>query len=143
MNSLFKVSAKNHAGMIIMSILAEGQITSKKSEDAFISLKDIAGEMGLSQKFLEEIAAALKKSKLVEGRQGPGGGYRLTRDAKKISVYEILVALEGPIIPMSCDDAICPVANKCASKSLWSVLHNELIKTLKEISLSQISKVGL
>ncbi len=133
MNSLFKVSAKNHSGMILMTILAEAQASSD-----FVSLKDVAQKMGLSMKFLEEIAAALKKAKLVEGRKGPGGGYRLARDAKEISVYEILVALEGPIAAMSCDGAFCPVAHKCASKSLWGFLHEDLIKSLKKTSLKQI-----
>ena len=136
MNSLFKVSAKNHSGMILMTILAEAHASSD-----FVSLKDVAEKMGLSMKFLEEIAAALKKAKLVEGRKGPGGGYKLARDAKEISVYEILVALEGPIAAMSCDGAFCPVADKCASKSLWGFLHQDLIKSLKKTSLHKITKV--
>lgn len=127
--------------MIIMSALAEGQASANKSGDGFISLKEIANDMGLSQKFLEEIAAALKKAKLVIGKKGPGGGYKLVRPAKDMSVYDILVALEGPIAPMSCDGAFCPVAGKCSSKILWGGLHKELVKSIKATSLSQISKV--
>jgi len=145
MNSLFKVSAKNHSGMILMTILAQGSgrrisnFEFRTSKDEYVSLKDVAEEMGLSVKFLEEIAAALKKADLVEGRKGPGGGYRLAKLAKDISVYEILVALEGPISAMSCDGAICPVAEKCTSKSLWGFLHNDLIKSLKKTSLKKIA----
>lgn len=134
MNSLFKVSAKNHAGMILMAILAEVDASAE-----FLSLKGVAEEMGLSVKFLEEIAAALKKANLIEGRKGPGGGYRLAKDADEISVYEILVALEGPIAAMSCDGALCPVAEKCTSKSLWGFLHKDLIKSLKKTSLKKIT----
>ncbi|MBD3281963.1 Rrf2 family transcriptional regulator [Candidatus Uhrbacteria bacterium] len=145
MNSLFRVSAKNHAGMILMTILAEGSdhrisnIEYRTSKDRYVSLKDVAEEMGLSVKFLEEIAAALKRARLIEGRKGPGGGYRLAKSAEDISAYDIVVALEGSISPMSCDKSICPFAEKCTSKSLWVFLHKDLIKSLKKTSLKQIS----
>ncbi len=122
--------------MILMTILAEAD-----ASFSFVSLKDVADKMGLSMKFLEEIAAALKKAKLVVGRKGPGGGYKLAKDSKEISIYEILVALEGPITAMSCDGAFCPVSEKCSSKNLWGVLHEDLIKTLKKKTLHEISKI--
>lgn len=140
--------------MILMSILAEQEsrptshqpsprlrsagVPRPTSDEVFVSLKDVAGEMGLSMKFLEEIAAALKMAGLIEGRKGPGGGYRLAREAKSISVYEILVALEGPIAGMSCKGTLCPVADKCTSKSLWGFLHEDLIKSLKQTTLQKI-----
>jgi Rrf2 family protein len=143
MNSLFKVSAKNHAGMLLMSLLAAekgrvAKIESLIAEDAYVSLKDVAKEMGLSQKFLEEIAAALKKAKLIEGRKGPGGGYKLARASHEISVYEIVTALEGPITGLNCGSGFCPVSDKCSSKSLWKFLHEDLIKSLKQTNLMQI-----
>jgi len=138
MNSLFKVSAKNHAGMILMTILAR-QESCFAADDAYVSLKDVAKEMGLSQKFLEEIAAALKKAGLIKGRKGPGGGYRLAKDAKQISAEDILVALEGAITPISCEGAFCPVAQKCQSKTLWGFLYKDLINSLKSKSLEEIA----
>jgi len=134
MNTLFKVSAKNHAGMILISILAEEGL----SED-YVSLKDIADKMHLSKKFLEEIAAALKKAGLVSGRKGPGGGYKLAKDPKDISAYEILTALEGQFVTVSCEGGLCPVAEHCASKKLWGFLFRDLIESLKKTSLHQIS----
>ena len=135
MNSLFRVSAKNHAGMILMSILANRA----KQDGDYVSLKEIASEMGLSQKFLEEIAASVKRAKLVEGKKGPNGGYRLAKKAEDISIHKILVALEGPIAKMGCDSSICPVAEKCTSKSLWGFLHKDLIESLNKTSLKQIA----
>ncbi len=142
MNSLFKVSAKNHAGMLLMSILAEKFETLEKgslnADKIFVSLKDVSKQMRLSQKFLEEIAASLKKVGLIEGRKGPGGGYKLARDPREISVYEIVTALEGPIAGLSCGSGFCPISDKCASKSLWKFLHEDLIKSLKQTSLLRI-----
>ncbi|MDD5726772.1 MAG: Rrf2 family transcriptional regulator [Patescibacteria group bacterium] len=131
MNSLFRVSARNHAGMIMMTMLA-----SAKGE--FLSLQEIADCMHLSQGFLEEIAMSLKKAGLISGRKGPGGGYQLAKPAAKITAEQILVALEGPVMFVDCGSGHCPVASACSSKSLWSFLQKDVIASLKKTNLAQI-----
>ena len=135
MNSLFRVSARNHAGLILMTQIAESQ-----SPVSFVSLKEVAECMGLSQGFLEEIAMALKKAELIKGRKGPGGGYRLARPATKITAEQILVALEGPIVLVDCHGSQCPVAAACASKSLWGFLQKDVLKSLRQTTLAKIIK---
>lgn len=133
MNSLFRVSARNHAGMILISRIAEA-----KSPDDFISLNAIADDMKLSQGFLEEIATSLKKAGLIKGRKGPGGGYRLAKPASKITAEQILIALEGPVVLVPCHGKVCGVAKYCKSKSLWSFLQKDVLQSLKQTTLSNI-----
>ena len=132
MNSLFRISEKNHTGMILMSILAQD-----KGQN-YISLQQIAEQMHLSQGYLEEIALSLKKSKLIKGKKGRSGGYKLAKDPQNITAEEILVALEGPILSMQCDTEHCPVAQDCSSKNLWAILQKDLIHSLKTITLNQL-----
>jgi len=131
-NSLIRVSARNHAGLILMTELAQ-------SAD-FVSLRDVAGHMGLSQGFLEEVAADLKNAGLIKGRKGPGGGYCLAKAAGNITAEQILTALEGPISLVACHGGACPVAAACASKSLWGFLQRDIIKSLKRTTLAEIVK---
>lgn len=130
MNSLFKVSARNHAGMILMTVLAS-------AKGGFLSLREIADDMHLSQGFLEEIAMKLKRADLIEGRKGAKGGYGLARPANKITAEEILVALEGPIGLPGCS-GFCPVSSSCSSRTLWGFLYKDLLKSLKSTKLSDI-----
>ena len=131
-NSLIRVSARNHAGMILMTALAE-----HAKGGVYISLSDIARANNLSQGFLEEMAFALKAQGLIQGRKGPGGGYRLAKPASKISAEQILTALEGPIAPVACSG--CPSAHgSCASKSLWDFLRSDVSASLKRTSLQQM-----
>jgi len=132
MNSIFRISEKNHAGMILMSILAQ------KKDIGYISLNDIAQEMLLSQGYLEEISTALKKAKLIKGKKGRSGGYKLTKNPQDITAEDILVALEGPILSMQCDSEHCPVSKNCSSKNLWAILQKDLIHSLKTITLNQL-----
>ncbi|MCC7523014.1 Rrf2 family transcriptional regulator [Candidatus Uhrbacteria bacterium] len=133
MNSLFRVSERNHFGLIFMTQLAA------LPEGGFLTVKDAAEDMGMSEGYLEEIASSLKKHRLIAGRQGPGGGYRLAKDAKEISAKEIVEALEGPVSLVPCmDDHACPVASKCKSKKLWGFLQKDVVETLANTTLSQI-----
>ncbi|HPN14660.1 MAG TPA: Rrf2 family transcriptional regulator [bacterium] len=139
-NSLFRVSARNHAGMILMTQIAAlgtGPVKSLPGVD-YVSLKEVSERMGLSQGFLEEIATLLKKAGLIKARKGPGGGYRLSRPANKITAEQILVALEGPINLVECHGGACPVAELCSSKALWNFLQQDILKSLKKTTLDKM-----
>lgn len=133
MNSLFRVSERNHFGLILMTQLA------KLSEGSFLSLKEAAEDMSMPLGYLEEIAGLLKTAGLVQGRQGPKGGYRLAKPAQDITAKEIVEALEGPVALVACNDGGCPVAGKCHSKKLWSFLQKNVVQTLNETRLSEIT----
>lgn len=143
MNSLFRVSARNHAGMIMMTMLASAKsrsLASAMTKGEFLSLQEIADCMHLSQGFLEEIAMSLKKAGLISGRKGPGGGYRLAKPAAKITAEQILVALEGPVMFVDCGSGHCPVASACSSKSLWGFLQKDVVKSLRQTTLADVLK---
>jgi Rrf2 family protein len=88
--SLLKVTRKAELGLRLVSELAlhPGEL---------VSLEAVAKRTGASRKFLEEIAGELRKAKLVEAQRGAAGGYRLARDAKTLTVAEVLTAVEGPM----------------------------------------------
>lgn len=62
-----------------------------------LSLKEIADRQGLSEHYLEQIAAPLRRAGLVTSVRGAQGGYTLGRPPETITVGEILRALEGPL----------------------------------------------
>lgn len=133
MNSLFRVSERNHFGMIFMTQLAA------LAEGEFLSVKDAAKGMGMAEGYLEEVSGSLKKAGLVAGRQGPGGGYRLAKGAEEISAEDIVVALEGPVVLVSCLESHgCPVQEKCQSKNLWGFLQKDVLATLRKTKLSDL-----
>lgn len=107
--------------------------------DTFASLKEIAERMHLSEGYLEEIAASLKKAKLITGKQGPGGGYRLAQSAAQISLAQILTALNGPIEIVDCQKGEgCPVAARCSSKRVWSRVQKGIEETLRNTYVNEI-----
>ncbi len=133
MSHLFRVSARDHSAVVLMAELAHLQ------NGTFASLKDVAETMMLSEGYLEEIAASLKKAKLIEGKQGPRGGYRLAKKAELICLADILTAFDGPIEIVDCQKhGGCPVASKCLSKNIWRHVQSGIEETLSRTKLVDV-----
>lgn len=101
------------------------------------SAKKIAEKEGVPFDFLEKIVSQLEKAKLVKGKKGVQGGYILAKSPQKISVGDILRALEGksPIV----DCVLCQKSKKCAAKQVWAEINTSFNKTLNSIKLSKIT----
>lgn len=59
-----------------------------------LNLTEISKSQGISLSYLEQLFANLRDKGLVKGRRGPGGGYRIAREIKEISVADIMLAVD-------------------------------------------------
>ena len=62
-----------------------------------VQIKDISARGDIPQTYLEQLLNRLVKSGIVRAVRGKRGGYTLTQDPRKISLLNVLEALEGPI----------------------------------------------
>src|SRR3954468_12135682 len=60
-----------------------------------LSSRDLAELQGISPSFLAKIFPKLEKAGIVEASEGVRGGYRLARSPEKISVLQVVDAIEG------------------------------------------------
>src|SRR3989338_7802779 len=93
---MLQVTAKTDYGLLLMAALA------KKSGDEPVSLREIAEKQKLPYRFLTQIVIPLRRAGLLEAKEGVRGGYRFVKSADKISVGEIVRALEGDVALVSC-----------------------------------------
>ena len=111
------VSTRGRYALRMMIDLAENS-----HDHAYIAMKDIAERLEISKKYMEQIMPVLVKNGLVEGLQGLGGGYRLTRRPEDYRVGEILRLTEGDLAPVSClsGDSPCTRSGGCRTIAMWS-----------------------
>jgi Rrf2 family protein len=57
----------------------------------------IASAYGLPEKFLLKVLRPLASAQILRSVKGPNGGYRLARPAAKITLLEVVEAVDGPI----------------------------------------------
>ena len=88
-------------------------------ETEAVSIQSIASRQNISDSYLEQLMAKLKKAGLVESTRGAGGGYRLGRPAAEISVGDILRVLEGSLEAAQCsgmeDESSCENHDICVT----------------------------
>jgi Rrf2 family iron-sulfur cluster assembly transcriptional regulator len=103
-----------------------------------VTLADISQCQGISLSYLEQLFAKLRKSGLVKGVRGPGGGYRLARPANEISIAEIISAVDESVDVTRCaGDGNCQDGEKCLTHELWTDLSKRLYDFLDNITLAQ------
>lgn len=92
-----------------------------RQHDRPVSLKRVSNRQNISLHYLEQIIANLRRAGFVRSIRGASGGYVLTRAADQISVYDVVVTLEGSLAPVSCveDTSSCDHENVCGTQDLW------------------------
>ncbi|MBR4807404.1 MAG: Rrf2 family transcriptional regulator [Lachnospiraceae bacterium] len=129
------ISTRGRYALRVMADLAIHQ------GDGYVPMKDVAGRQDLSLKYLEQILPALTKNNLVEGIQGKGGGYRLTRKPEDYAIGEILRATEKDLAPVSClahDAEECNRRPQCKTIKFWEGLNVVINKYLDDATLADI-----
>ena len=86
-----KLSTKGRYGLRALIDLAQ------YSEVEPVSINSISARQGISERYLEQLMALLKKAGLVKSIRGAGGGYVLAKEKEDISVGDVLRALEGKL----------------------------------------------
>jgi Rrf2 family protein len=129
---MFSLSARTHGALLLLTELA------RLPADGRLRIAEVSAKLGISAAYLEEVAAKLKAAGLVEGKPGPGGGYRLAKPPKEISLETALEAVEGPVALVDCQKSgeTCPVASACHAKGLWSAVQSSIRSSLQNLTIA-------
>ena len=105
-----------------------------------VLLKDIARRQEISLKYLDRIFSSLKTASLVKSLRGAKGGYILNNQPSKITVKQILVALEGPLDLVECvrDKDFCHRIHSCVMHDIWYELGKAMELVLETTSLEDL-----
>ncbi len=110
------------------------------SQENPVTLTDIATRQTISLSYLEQLFARLRKAGMVTGVRGPGGGYKLSRDPKEISIAQIISAVDEQIDSTKCGSKRnCRKDNQpCLTHDLWVGLSEQIHDYLEKISLAEV-----
>jgi Rrf2 family protein len=68
-------------------------------------IRQIAAQQNIPDRYLEQLLATLRRGGIVKSQRGSKGGYLLSRDPWKITLFEVLVCLEGLDKVKKCEEA--------------------------------------
>src|SRR5205809_7204668 len=104
-----------------------------------VTLAGISERQKISLSYLEQLFGKLRRRSLVDSVRGPGGSYQLARDASKVSVADIIRAVEEPLDSTQCGGREnCLENQRCTTHDLWEELNDTVQVFLTGVTLSQL-----
>ncbi|CAG7601531.1 Fe-S cluster assembly transcription factor [Candidatus Vallotia tarda] len=108
-----------------------------------VTLAGISQRQQVSLSYLEQLFGKLRRHEIVESVRGPGGGYNLARRADKVTVADIVMAVNEPIDATQCGGkGICEGAKQldgyCMTHKLWLTLNQKIVEYLDSVSLQDL-----
>lgn len=121
-----RISSKSRYGVQAMFELARHEGSGP------LPLNVIAQRQGLSEHYLEQLIAPLRKAGLVTAQRGAQGGYMLARPAGDIAVGDIIRLLDGPLqVPQAGPDA-------AAVDRVWQRVRDSVLAVVDSVTLADL-----
>lgn len=98
---MFKFSKKADYGLMAVQYIASiqyGDVAGAR----LVNTKEIAEEYQIPVELLAKVLQTLAKHGIIESQNGPKGGYLLARNARAITIAQVLEAIEGPLAITDC-----------------------------------------
>jgi Rrf2 family transcriptional regulator, iron-sulfur cluster assembly transcription factor len=104
--------------------------------------KILAKAEGIPESFLSKILQMLIRRRLVRSYRGMGGGYQLAAAPGKLTLYQLLEMVEGPLGLNLCvvSGAGCDFGPQCAVHDVWVVAQDQLRKTLDAVTIDDLAR---
>jgi Rrf2 family cysteine metabolism transcriptional repressor len=135
---MIRISTRGRYALRAMVDLAQ------HADNGPIARQDIAERQEISADYVAQLFRSLQAAGLVEGVKGPGGGYRLTRDATLIRAGEVVQAVEGPVAVVPCispcpdEGPSCSRVDRCVTHLLWRRVSEAVIEVLDSVTLKDL-----
>ena len=121
-------------------------IASKQKGDAKTGIKQISKDLDLPTPFLAKILQQLAKQKILKSLKGPHGGFSLLRDAKKITILDIVKTIDGEEIFTNCiiHNSTCTCVDKkkepCPLHENYAKVRSEMITLFSTTTVYELVK---
>jgi FeS assembly SUF system regulator len=78
---------------------------------------------------------------LLESQRGAHGGYRLSRSPEKITIADVIRALEGPIAVTECAQhgSGCGIETTCSTRANWRLINTVIRQALEAVTLAHMA----
>ena len=104
-----------------------------------VTLAAVSERQKISLSYLEQLFGKLRRYGLVASVRGPGGGYRLAGPAEKVTVADIIIAVDEPIDATQCGgQENCKDDRRCMTHELWASLNSHIFDFLHSVSLAEL-----
>jgi len=114
----------------------------KQEPGKMVLISEIAEATNAPQMFLAKIFQGFAKMGLVNSFRGTGGGFMLGRHPSKITLKQVVEAVDGPITPNRCliDSMSCERESGCNVHPVWKEVQIRISEILDAVTLEELAR---
>ena len=133
---MLRVSKESDYGMFLLTLLA------LVPDSERVSARKLSAQSGVPFPMASKILKLLAREGLLCSQRGPKGGYSLTRRPDRVSVADVVTALEGPLSITECIEhpGDCHQEANCGVRSNWAVINTVVHEALSKVSLVEMTR---
>ena len=107
-----------------------------------VLLADIASAVKVPKEYLRKIFQMLTRARLVAGRRGAGGGYRLALPAHELTLRQVVEAVEGSLPLYGCLHMRrhCELALSCPVQKAFDEARQKMAETLQGTTIADLTR---
>jgi Rrf2 family protein len=135
---MLKLSKKSDYGLIAVKHLAE------KDTGGACNTREIANAYGIPTELLAKVLQKLVKNGLLVSQHGAEGGYALARHPSTVTAFDVIRAIDGPLLITSCVTArgACTQAPTCTVREPLSKVNEIITQALSSVTIASLSDDG-
>ncbi len=105
-------------------------------------VNEISEEYKIPRSFLAKILQKLVKAKVVRSYRGVKGGFSLAKQARDISVLNVLEAIEGKLALNICllDKKLCNFSRHCPVSAVWATAQSKVVEVLNKSNFEDMAR---
>lgn len=141
----FNFTRKTDYALVALASLAEAETLGT----APVSARHIAEEYDLPLSLLMNVLKDLNRAALVDSRRGAGGGYVLAEPADRITIAQVIAAIEGPVAMTACceekvadeDQCLgCRLTERCPISGSMQRFNDLIVKFLERMTIAEMMR---
>ena len=121
-------------------------ITMAERPDQLTTAGEVSRLFGVSADHVAKVLHKLARARLARSVRGVGGGYQLAVDPRKLTMLEVVEAVDGPLLPecLGCDrgGGQCAQAAACAIRRVLEEIGQQAYFTMKSVTIATLAKGG-
>lgn len=135
---MLRISKLTDYGIVLLAQFAQ------EEPGATRNAREMAEATALPAPVVSKMLKHLAQTGLLASHRGAKGGYALVRRPEKVSVAEIIEALEGPIALMECTagPGHCEQEASCQVREPWQRINRAVESTLDRVTLADLASPG-
>ena len=132
---MIKISRLSDYATVIMGYLA-------KAPEVRYSAAQIAKETHIMTPTVSKVLKLLNEADLLQSERGVNGGYQLVREPEKVSVSEIITAIDGKPAMTECSrvESLCSLDGVCNLQGNWQLINQAIMTLLDNVSLADMNR---